>query len=387
MVTAAKREYLKAIRVRYKHADKPEKGRILDEFCRVCGYHRKYAIRLLNSKPRQRRSPPGPAPVYNSAELLQVLQRLWEYTGHACSRLLKVSISIWLPFYEARHGALPADVQMKLEKISPATIDRILKPVRGAKRRGRSGTKPGTLLKQQIPIRSGCWDVTRPGYLEADSVAHCGESLAGDFVWSVNLTDILSGWTETRAVWNRGARGVQAQIAKIESGLPFPMLGFDCDNGSEFLNHHLVDYFLDRDDERVAFTRSRPYRKNDNAHVEQKNWTHVRQLVGYDRLADPRFVVLLNDLYTTAWNPLRNFFMPVMKLKSKERVGAKIVKRYDQPQTPYQRLLASGCLTAKAERALKRTLAKLSPLELKEAVEQKLKAIATLLSVTMNVSQ
>jgi hypothetical protein len=387
MGSAAKREYRKAIQARYRCAGKREKGRILDEFCRVCQYHRKYAVRLLNSRPRRRRARLGPAPQYSAPELRAALERLWRLTNYSCGKRLSSAIPLWLPFYEQRYGELPAAVRRQLRQISPATIDRLLKPVRGARRRGRGGTKPGTLLKQQIPVRGGSWDVSQPGYLEADTVAHCGDSLAGDFVWSINLTDILSGWTETRAVWNKGARGVLRQIADVEQGLPFTILGFDCDNGSEFLNYHLADYFLNRQAGRVAFTRSRPYRKNDNAHVEQKNWTHVRKLVGYDRLGDPRCVDLLNDLYANAWNPLLNFFTPVMKLTSKERVGAKLVKRYDQPQTPCQRLLASGGLSAKAQRNLKQALARLNPLELREAVEDKLQAIATLLSVTANVRQ
>lgn len=387
MGSAAKQEYLREIRARYLLADKREKGRILDEFCRVCKYHRKYAIRLLNRRPRRRQRRPGPAPHYGTAELLVALERLWRLANCCCAKLLKFAIPLWLPGYERRYGALSATLRSQLEQISPATIDRLLKKVRAEQRRGRSGTRPGTLLRQQIPVRSGGWDVSQPGYLEADTVAHCGDSMAGNFAWSINLTDIHSGWTETRAVWNKGAQGVQEQIAGIEQSLPFAILGFDCDNGGEFLNHHLVDYFLKRPGERIAFTRSRPYRKNDNAHVEQKNWTHVRKLVGYDRLEDPRFVALLNDLYATAWNPLQNFYMPVMKLVSKERIGSRIVKRYDRPQTPYQRLLASGCMSAAARRKLERKFANTDPLDLKEAVDKKLQAIAKLLSVTINVRQ
>lgn len=387
MGSAAKREYLKEIAARYRRASKRDKGLILDEFCRVCGYHRKYAIRLLSCQHRQRRGRAGPKPQYHSAELRDTLARLWRLTDQACGKRLKFAIPLWLPFYEQRYGELSATVRHQLKRISPATIDRLLEPLRRARQRGYGGTKPGTLLKQQIPVRGGNWDVSQPGYLEADSVAHCGDSLAGDFVWSINLTDILSGWTETRATWNKGARGVREQIAGIERQLPFSILGFDCDNGSEFLNHHLADYFLNRTNGRVAFTRSRPYHKNDNAHVEQKNWTHVRKLIGYDRLGDQRFVELLNDLYVTAWNPLQNFFTPVMQLKSKERIGAKVIKRYDQSQTPCQRLLASAGLSAAAKRNLRQALAKLNPVELKEAVDHKLQVIAKLLSVTSNVKQ
>jgi hypothetical protein len=183
-------------------------------------------------------------------------------------------------------------------------MDRLLRPCRvSLGSRGRCGTRPGTLLRQQIPIRTEHWDVSGPGWLEADTVAHCGESMAGDFCWSVTLTDVHTQWTETRAIWNRGQHAVQQRIAEIEAALPFAILGFDCDNGGEFINWHLSDYFRLRKSA-VAFTRSRAYRKNDNARVEQKNWTHVRQLVGYDRLGEPAQAELLNDLYVQEWKLL-----------------------------------------------------------------------------------
>ena len=248
--------YLKAIRSRYCRAGKKAKVTILDEFCAVCGYHRKYAIRLLNQrgKPKTKRRA-GRKPIYASPELMTALKRIWFASDQMCSKKLKAAIPLWLPFYEKRYKALSQETQDRLLSVSAATIDRLLKPVRVAHgRRGLGGTRPGSLLKNQIPIRTDFWDVSQPGFMEADTVAHCGNSLAGDFVWSLTMTDILTTWTENRATWNKGAQGVLAQIQDIESSLAFDLLGFDCDNGSEFLNYHLVRYFSDHPSIK-AFTR------------------------------------------------------------------------------------------------------------------------------------
>jgi hypothetical protein len=206
-----------------------------------------------------------------------------------CSKRLKAALPLWLPFYEEKYGTLPATIRCQLVQISPATMDRLLKKVRARyPGKGLCGTRPGRLLKHQIPIRTDNRDLAQPGFLEADTVAHCGSAMAGDFIWSLTLTDIYSQWTENRAVWNKGAKDVLEQIKDVEGRLPFAILGFDVDNGSEFLTFHLWRYLLDRPGP-VPLTRSRPYRKNDQAHVEQKNWTHVRQLLGYERLEAPDY--------------------------------------------------------------------------------------------------
>ena len=304
--------YLKAIRSRYWRAGKKTKVTILNEFCAVCGYNRKYAIRLLNqrTKPKKKRLA-GRKPVYDSPELLIALKRIWFASDQMCSKKLKAAIPLWLPFYETLYKALTRETQDKLLTVSAATIDRLLKPVRAVHgRKGLSGTKPGTLLKNQIPIRTHSWDISQPGFMEADTVAHCGNSLAGDFVWSLTMTDIDTTWTENRATWGKGAEGVLAQIKDIEAKLPFPLQGFDCDNGSEFLNYHLLRYFTDHPSV-TSFTRSRPYKKNDNAHVEQKNWSHVRQLFGYDRFEDLSLVGMMNGLYAPNGLFTRIIFVPV----------------------------------------------------------------------------
>lgn len=259
---------------------------------------------------------------------------------------------------------------LQLLTIRAATLDRLLKPLRAKHgKKGLGGTQSGTLRRNQISIRTDHWDITQPGFMEADTVAHGGNSLAGDFIWSLTLTDIHLGWTECRATWNKGAHGVLAQIQAIEQALPFPLQGFDCDNGSEFLNHYLLRHFAERP-KPVTFTRSRPYKKNDNAHVEQKNWSHVRQLLGYDRFEDPTLVALLNDLYANEWSRYQNHFFPSQKLIDKQRIHSKYRRRYDKPQTPYQRLLASTTLTNDQKNLLRTTHRTLDPFTLKTQIEK-----------------
>jgi hypothetical protein len=380
--------YLKAIRSRYRRAGKKTKATILDEFCAVCGYHRKYAIRLLNQrgKARQKRRP-GRKPIYAAPELLTALKRIWFASDQMCSKKLKAAIPLWLPHYATVYTALAPAAREQLLSISAATIDRLLKPVRVVHaRRGLGGTRPGSLLKNQIPIRTHFWDVTQPGFMEADTVAHCGNSLAGSFIWSLTMTDILTSWTESRATWDKGAQGVLAQIQDIEGQLPFALQGFDCDNGSEFLNYHLVRYFTDHPS-LTSFTRSRPYKKNDNAHVEQKNWSHVRQLFGYDRLEAKQLLPLMNDLYAHEWSLYQNHFCPSMKLQEKRRINSKYVKKYDAPQTPYQRVLTSDQITDQAKERLKAVHHSLNPFILKKTIEKKLRVIFKQVKVTSNVRQ
>lgn len=375
----SRQEWLEAIAPRYRKASKQDKGKILDEFCAVSGYERKYAIRRLGRWRRRkppRRPRPGRRPTYGPAELA-ALKTIWLASEQLCSKRLKAALPLWLPHYEARHGPLAPEVRQRLLAMSPATMDRLLAPLRARGRKGRCATRPAALLKTRIPIRTEHWDVEGPGWIEADTVAHCGGSMAGDFIWSLTFTDIWSGWTELRTIWNCGAQGVVRRIRQIERQLLFPILGFDSDNGSEFLNAHLWRYFAQRR-RPVKFTRSRPYRKNDNAHVEQKQWTHVRQLLGYDRLEDRRLVEPINELYAGPWSQLHNFFRPSLKLKSKERLGAKYRRRYEAPQTPCERLLASPLLGEEAKAKLRRIQQSLDPFALKQEVETRLEQIQAL---------
>jgi len=372
MSQRSRKEYLERIWPRYQRAGWEHKRRILDEFCINGEYDRKYAIKLLNRPLGARQRPPGPMPMYGEAER-QVLAYLWRQTDYLCSKRLKAALPLWLPHYERHQGSLSLEIRQRLLRISPATVDRLLAPIRAKHApHGRCGTRPGTLLRTQIPIRAEEWNVKEPGFLEADTVAHCGQSLAGNFIWSITYTDIMTGWTESRAVWNKGAEGVLAQTREVEATLPFPVLGFDCDNGGEFLNYHLVGYFQKRN-RPVAFTRSRPYHKNDNAHVEQKNWMHVRQLFGYDRFEDRSGLTLMNDLYTREWSWFHNFFCPSLKLCHKERIKSRWVKTYDQPTTPYQRLLQWPGLSEEKRKLLETLYRSLDPIALKATIEHKLK--------------
>jgi len=301
-----------------------------------------------------------------------------------CSRKLVAAIPLWLPFYDRDISAETAD---KLLSISAATIDRLLAAIRIQSRpKGLCTTKPGSLLRNQIPIRTHNWDIAGPGFMEADTVAHCGNSMAGDFIWSLTLTDIHSGWTECRATWNNGAHGVIEQIKDIETHLAFPLKGFDCDNGSEFLNYHLLRYFSNHK-QKIKFTRSRPYKKNDNAHVEQKNWSFVRQLLGYDRLDNPRLVDLINSLYTNEWSQYQNHFCPTFKLIEKKRINSKYKKKYEFPKTPYQRLMESNQIPGQEKKQLQACHENLNPFILKQRIERKLREIFKLVTVTPNVRQ
>jgi hypothetical protein len=374
MSCESKQEYIQVQKRRYRRAGRAYKTRLLDEVCAVCAYDRKYAIKVLNGTRKPSAGKRGRKSEYNDPELLKALKTLWLRSGLLCGKRLKEALPLWLKHYEKHYGQLSAESRTKLLKISPASIDRVLKPCKAQHRRKRNtGTKPGTLLKNQIPIRTSNEDIDCPGYLEADTVAHCGGSMSGDFIWSITYTDIQSTWTSLRAVWNKGYKGIRDQTRDVESKLPFEIQGFDCDNGSEFLNHHLRRYLCDRP-RPIRFTRSRAYRKNDNAHVEQKNWTHVRELLGYDRLDNPAMLKELNLLYRD-WEDLNNFFKPSLKLKSKMRVKSRYVKTYDTPATAFERLTASGILSEEKQTALQRYYESLDPFVLGQRIQRRLRKI------------
>lgn len=371
--------YLDNVRKRYKQACRKEKSRILEEFCEASGYHKKHAIRVLNSTKRHRRQGKekrGRPKKYLLGDYQKPLKEIWLACDQLCGKNLKQALPLWLPHYADVYGKLEPSIYDGLLTMSASTIDRLLADTRIKTGKGRSGTKPGKLLKKHIPVKTDQWDEDRPGFLEADTVAHCGTSLAGNFVWSLTMTDICTTWTELRAVWNKGATGVVAQIKDIEQALPFDILGFDSDNGSEFLNWHLVRYFSDEAGEpRIQFTRSRPYHSDDNAHVEQKNWTHVRQLLGYERFSDPKLVDLMNELYKNELSLMNNYFIPGTKLIDKQRIDAKIIKKHDTPATPYQRLMESEHVSKKVKEALTKKYHTLNPFKLRAAIRKKVDMI------------
>lgn len=376
----SKKEYLKEIQERYWFVPRKEKGIILTEFCRVCGYSRKYAIRILNILPREKKARQkkrrGRPHRYHDKLIIEFLRQLWESTNLACSKRLKAMIPVWLPYYEQTYDVeLSSEIKELLMTISHSTIDRLLKPFRARYRKmGLSTTKPGSILKHHIPIKVNQWDETKPGFLEADTVAHCGTSLAGMFVYTVNTVDIATGWTEQRAVWGKGEYGVFQAIESIEQSLPFRLRGFDCDNGGEFLNWRLLKYLTNRK-RPIQYTRSREYHKDDNAHVEGKNWTHVRQYLGYRRLDHQDYVHLLNELYTSQWRLFFNFFLPSMKLVDKQRIGSKTIKKHDSPKTPLQRVVESSSVPSDVKQRLRVQCRALNPFLLHRTIKQKITAL------------
>ena len=375
--------YLDNVRKKYKKARKKEKGEIIAEVCAISGFHKKHAIRMLNKDHRRmtiKKEARGRPKIYQEQVYLEPLKRIWLATDQLCGKRLKMALPLWLPHYHKAYGELDQSTYQGLLQMGSATIDRLLSKVKVQSKRGLSGTKPGKILKKHIPIKTDQWDEAIPGFLEADTVAHCGTSLMGDFVWSLTMTDICSGWTENRAVWNKGAIGVVEQIKDIEKCLPFDILGFDCDNGSEFLNWHLMRYFSnEQGEQRVQFTRSRPYHSDDNAHVEQKNWTHVRQIFGYERFGNQVLVGLMNDVYKNEISLMNNYFLPNTKLKEKQRIEAKILKKHDKPATPYQRLMLSEHISQEKKQELTSIYEAINPFELKKQIQKKVDLIFTLI--------
>lgn len=376
MSQKAKKEYVEAIRGRYQEGNREEKDRILGEFCAICNLHRKHAIRVLNKAPKEgiakflKARKRGPKPKYHYIELTRPLRKLWFATDQMCAVNFKAAIPEWLPWFE-KENPLDERVRGDLLRMSAASIGRILEPSKARTKR-RGGTKPGSLLRTGIPIRTDFWDVTGPGFMEADTVAHCGGSMSGEFAWSLTLTDIDTGWTEVRLLWNKLAEEVKEGIEDIEKYLPFPILGFDSDNGAEFINKCLVHFFAKRF---IPFTRSRAYHKNDNAHVEQKNNTHVRQLLGYSRIDCQIVVPLINEILRNEVSLLKNHFYPSLKLEEKLRLKSRIKRLYTPPKTPYQRVLESPRIPAAKKQELVKLHAQLNPLQLQRAIRSKLAAI------------
>lgn len=370
----AMREYLGRMRERYARADRPGRSRLLDEACEVTGYHRKAVIRLLrrprSSPPRRR---PGRAVQYGPA-LVRTLRRIWVGAGYPWSVRLKALLPTWLP-WARRHWQLSDEVARKLLAISPRQIDRCLHPFKSELRKRQYGrTKPGTLLKHQIPLKVDRWDVAVPGFTEIDLVAHSGNRADGEFIHSLNVTDIHTTWVETRAVLGKGQHHVQEALEHLRQALPFRLRGIDSDNGTEFINHHLRGYCARHD---IQFTRGRPYKKDDNAHIEQKNWTHVRKLLGYERYDSSAAVEAMNALYADL-RLLQNLFLPSVKLREKRRVGARLRRRYDLARTPLERLTECAEADQKKLAQLRLLQNQIDPFELARRIDRALTAIQRL---------
>lgn len=373
MSRLAKHEYFRVMYERYRRASHRERTPLLNELCRTCGYNRKYAIRKLNGvapprKPKPRRGR-ARAQTYSSG-MLSILRQVWEAADYPWSVRLKAMLPHWLPWIRQRFPLTP-ELERQLLDISARQIDRRLGPHKRQLRRQLYGrTKPGSLLKHHIPIRAAHWEVRQPGWVEIDLVSHSGNSGDGLFIYSLNLTDICTGWVETVAVLGKGQRGVVTALDELIRRLPFVLRGVDSDNGSEFINDYLVDYCRTH---HLQFTRGRPYHKQDNAHVEQKNWTHVRKLLGWQRYDSRKALEAMNGLYARDLRVMMNWFQPCVKLQRKERVGSRIRRHYTPPQTPLDRLPNS-----KAVLVLKELRQAIDPFDLSEAINRQLDAISQL---------
>jgi len=374
MTLMGRRELLDEARKLYWRAGRKEKTRILDEFVRYTGYHRKYALALLKGRYSHHKASARRRKRTYTQEATNALVVIWKVCDHIASRRLHPFVPEMVRILE-NQGTVqltPATRELVLT-MSRATMDRLLKPARRALvPHGRSTTKPGTLLKKSIPIRTWAdWDDAKPGFLEIDLVAHCAESTEGDYLATLNCVDVSTGWCECAVPRNRGEIAVRAALEEIRQRLPMPLLGIDSDNGPEFINNHLKRYC---DKEKLTFTRSRPYKKNDQARVEGKNWTVVRRYVGYARYEGDVARLALNDLYKDV-RLYVNFFQPVMKLIEKTRVDGKVKKVYDTAQTPYQRVLASSEVNQESKDALTALYQTLDPVALYETIQKQLERI------------
>jgi hypothetical protein len=345
-------EYVAAIRNRYHIASKIGKGKILDEFIKVTGLHRKAAIRLLNRPIRSRAVKRAGRPSKYNLAVVEALKKIWEASDRLCSKRLQPFLPEMIRVLQ-QHGEQHIDVNQErlLCQVSPATIDRLLRPIRkSGGHRSLSTTRSGSWLKSHIPIRTFAdWQDCKPGFVEVDLVAHCGETAEGFYLNTICVVDIASGWTECLPIWGKGQLQVRTAVIKLQRRLPFPLLGIDSDNGGEFINRCFYNYCHQQ---KITFTRSRSYKKNDSCHVEQKNGNVVRRLVGYDRYGTRAAYTCLDRIYDLV-RLYTNFFQPTMKLISKSRHGAKVYKVYETARTPYQRLLKLNVLskTNKAELA------------------------------------
>ena len=370
MTHGARREYAAALRERYQAADKGGRGQILDEYCRTTRCHRKSAIRLLARATRPTGGRPG-RPQRYGPELLPILERLWPASDHLCGKLLRPTIPLLLRALEHHHRLrLDRTVHDALLAASPATLDRLLRPLRRRRARPPRRAAPALhTLRAQVPVRTWSqWSGVRPGAVQGDLVLHCGESVAGFYLTTLVAVDVATSWTELQAVWGLHYHRVAEAVRYLGRRFPFPLREWHSDNGSEFLNEALLAWCRRR---HIRVSRGRPYRKNDQAWVEQRNGLAVRRLVGYDRYSTRSAFTVLQQLYALVRLQL-NFFRPVRKLLSKHRVGSQVVKRYDTPQTPYQRALAAGSLPPAQQRALAQQLQTLDPIALAHDIQRRL---------------
>ena len=378
-----RKEMSKALARRYQRARKKEKTEILNVFVKMTGYHRVYARWLLRNwgKKIEVRREGGKKIILvgevgkkikrkksrkYGEEVRKVVVKIWKILDFPCGKRLKSILPEMVRVLEReKELKIDPEVKEKVNQISSATLDRILKEERkkwDIKKLKKGSTKPGSLLKSQIPVRTFAeWDDKRPGFVEIDLVSHDGGNVRGDYLHTLDVTDVATGWTETQAVKNKAQIWVFEALKDIIERMPFPILGIDSDNGSEFINAHLLRFCEEKG---ITFTRTRPYRKNDNCYVEQKNYSVVRKTVGYYRYDTEVELNLINQLYRIL-RLYTNFFQPSMKLIEKTRIGSKVKKKYDTPKTPYQRVLESPFVSEQVKEELKRLYETLNPAKLK----------------------
>lgn len=371
------REYVRVVGIRYHKSGKRQRGKILDELCATAELNRNYATRLLNNGHKTNRSRPGRKSQYSEPGFRLVLIRFWSASEYLCGKHLKAALRRYLPWYETVYGELTEEHRQKLLAISPASIDRVLRP--NKVKRGLSLTRRGKMFREEITIRTDYWSEVTPGFMEGDSVAHCGSSMKGPFIWTMTFVDIATTWVETRAVWTLNGDNTVEAIKSVRSSIPFDLVALDFDNGSEFLNNVVVRYCTAQN---VGLTRSRPNRKNDNAHVEQKNDSVVRQFMGHQRFENPDLVPLMNDLYMNEWCWYNNLFRPSLKLKEKTKVGSKYRRKYDPPKTPYERVMESPVVSVEKKQQLKALADSINPFLLQRSMHDKLKKIRKLAKIT-----
>lgn len=363
-----KRCIIEVLRVRHRRASKKQKGEIISELCEQLSVSRKYAISLLSplevGRPKKPDSRGRPSK-YQDKTFKDALRFMWKICRYPCGKTLRSAIPLWIRATEEEYGCFAEDIKARLLAISAPTIDRILRPFKVTK--GKSYTRSGG-FRDEIPIQGNIWDIKIPGYIEADTAVMCGGSLLGEFVNTLTMVDIATIWTETRAVFGKGSNAVFDAIRDVEHTLPFKILGCDSDNGGEVLNRHLYEYFyterLAKGLPPVPMTRSREYKKNDNAHVEQRNDTMVRKFLGYERLDFKDLIPLLNYYYAEVVCPLVNHFMPSFKLSEKIRVMSRTRRVYKAPMTPYQRLMETDYLSETQKLKLKLQHDSLNPVKL-----------------------
>lgn len=375
-----RQEYLQKVKPRYLKAGAEEKSFMLDEYCANTKLNRKYVIRCLSprvslvgkiQKPRKKRTC-----AYTNRETYY-LKKIWEILDYPCGQRLRPQLPEMITVLgRCKELIVPGDVAKKFEHVAASTIDLKLKPYRALiRRRFNSTTKPGSLLKSHIPIRTSSWEEKRPGYCELDTVAHCGNSADGEFVNSLDLTDILTEWTEGVAVLGKAEKRIRDGLNEAKKRLPFALQAIDPDNGSEFINWQLFHYC---EENKIEFTRGRPYHKNDNAHIEQKNWTHVRKVFGYERRETQIACDLMNDLYRNELRLYKNFFQTNIKLIDKKRVGKhneKIKRIYDIAKTPYQRVIDCPDIPSEKKEELKKVYSALNPALLRRTIIKKIQTL------------